>query len=61
VRLLPPSIPQPPEIAASIQLTGYALETRYPGRQALVTEEEYREALRLAEAVVRWATEVIGE
>jgi HEPN domain-containing protein len=40
-------------------LAKYAFETRYPGPIEPVTEEEYREALRLAKAVVAWAEEVI--
>jgi HEPN domain-containing protein len=41
------------------RLTVYAVETRYPGTED-VTEEEYLEALELAERVVAWAEAAIG-
>lgn len=41
------------------QLTDYAVEARYPGPVEPVTEEEYAEALQLAEAVVNWADQQI--
>jgi HEPN domain-containing protein len=40
-------------------LTVYAVETRYPGIED-VTEEEYLEAVELAERVVMWAHQTIG-
>jgi HEPN domain-containing protein len=49
----------PEEVREAATLTEYVLETRYPGTAEPVTEEEYREAVRLAEAVVRWAEETI--
>jgi HEPN domain-containing protein len=36
------------------RLTGYAVLTRYPHDDA-VTEDEFRQAIAIAEAVVRWA------
>ena len=45
------------ETAAS--LTDYAVVTRYPVNLEPVTEEEYREAVHLAEAVVDWAKMLI--
>jgi HEPN domain-containing protein len=36
-------------------LTSYAFEARYPGVGEPVSEEEYKQALSLAEKVVRWA------
>ena len=60
VLLLSENLPQPPELTASVRLTDYAIETKYPGREDLVTEDEYREAIRLAEAVVHWAAGIIG-
>jgi len=39
-------------------LTKYAIETRYPG-PAPVTEDAYREAVALAEQVVRWAEGIV--
>jgi HEPN domain-containing protein len=61
IKLLPPQVARPPELLASIQLTEYAVTTRYPGQATPVSEDDYREAVRLAEAVVQWAEGVIGE
>jgi len=36
-------------------LTDYSVEARYPGPFEPITEEEFRESLRIAEAVVTWA------
>lgn len=52
-------VPIPPDVKEAIILTRYAFETRYPGPFEAVTEEEYQEAIRLAEAVVTWAEETI--
>ena len=41
-------------------LTDYAVLTRYPADLEPVTEEEYLETVRLAEAVVSWAEMVLG-
>jgi HEPN domain-containing protein len=49
----------PPAVKEAIILTRYAFETRYPGPFEVVTEEEYLEAVRLAEAVVVWAASII--
>ncbi len=38
-------------------LTPYALITRYPGVVRPVAEQEHKEAVEIAEAVVRWAEE----
>jgi HEPN domain-containing protein len=45
----------PEEIRASAELTDYAVENRYPGPFEPVTEEEFKRALQIAEAVVGWA------
>jgi HEPN domain-containing protein len=42
------------------ELTRYALITRYPGIARPVSEQEYVEAVVVAEEVVRWAEERIG-
>ena len=39
------------------KLTPYAVLTRYPGMVRPVTEREYERAVKIAEAVVRWAEE----
>lgn len=50
----------PPDIWDAVDLTDYAVETRYPGRVESVTEEEFRQALALADRVVGWAAETLS-
>lgn len=50
----------PEEFCQADSLTQYAVETRYPGAAEPVTEEEYHEAVALAERVVRWAEETVS-
>ena len=45
----------PQYINAAKELTQYAHMTRYPGMADPVTQREYRRAVRIAEAVLRWA------
>ena len=45
----------PPDVVASVGLVGYAVEVRYPGIYEDITEDEYREAVRLATVVLVWA------
>jgi HEPN domain-containing protein len=49
----------PEEIRRADELTDYAVETRYPGLSEPVSVTEYRDAVDLAQAVVRWAVEEI--
>jgi HEPN domain-containing protein len=49
----------PSVVREAVILTRYAFETRYPGLFEPVTDDEYREAVRLAEAVVTWADSVM--
>ncbi|GAB4236668.1 MAG: hypothetical protein OHK0028_13690 [Deltaproteobacteria bacterium] len=49
----------PDEVRTAGILTGYSVETRYPGPFEPVTEEEFKDALRLAEAVVAWAETLV--
>jgi len=51
----------PEEIEKAIDLTDYAVETRYPGGREPVTEEEYKEALKIAEGVFNWISKIIEE
>jgi len=44
----------PDYIAVSAKLTRYAVETRYPGDYCKVTEEDYKETLKIAEDVYNW-------
>jgi HEPN domain-containing protein len=50
----------PEVVRQAIVLSDYAVESRYPGLAEPVTQEEYREAIILAEEVLRWARGIIG-
>ena len=45
----------PEAMRAAVSLTTYATATRYPNTGVPVTEQEYQDAVAIAEAVVRWA------
>jgi HEPN domain-containing protein len=49
----------PEAVEDAVVLTSYAFEARYPGLAELVSEEESRQAIELAQMVVRWAEEMI--
>ena len=49
----------PDEVRLAAGLTDYSVEARYPGPFEPVTEEEFREAVRIAEAIVVWAESFI--
>jgi HEPN domain-containing protein len=51
----------PSEVKEAIVLTRYAVETRYPGTVEPITEEEYLEAISLAEGVVAWAEKILDQ
>jgi len=51
----------PAEVERVIDLTDYAVEARYPGEREPISEEEYEEALKLAEAVFDWVSQTIKE
>ena len=58
--LLDPSGQQiPQDFMKAVGLTTYATVSRYPGEAEPVTEEEYHQAVALAEQVVRWAENVL--
>ncbi len=44
----------PEQVRAAAELSDYAVETRYPGPMEPVSEEEYKEAVKIAETVVSW-------
>ena len=48
----------PPAVRRAASLTRYAVQSRYPSVEP-VTEGEYIDALDIAKAVVRWASEQI--
>jgi HEPN domain-containing protein len=47
------------EIWDAVDLTNYAVETRYPGPAEPVTRREYRRAVAIAQKVVKWAENII--
>jgi hypothetical protein len=47
------------QIKSASTLTVYAAQTRYPGLDTPVSDEEYQNALVLAEGVVVWAEKII--
>lgn len=51
----------PPEILDSASLSLYAVESRYPGFDDPVTEEEWKEAVRIAKTVLDWAISIIEQ
>ncbi|MDD3927403.1 MAG: HEPN domain-containing protein [bacterium] len=46
----------PEGVCAATYLTDYAVEVRYPGPFEAVTEEEFEEALQVAEIVIVWVS-----
>ena len=48
--------PVPSDVRDVVQITGYAVESRYPAVGEPVDEKEYQRALALAEGVVRWVS-----
>ena len=50
----------PEALWAAARLSRFASADRYPGAAPEPTDEEYREYLGVAEAVVRWAEERVG-
>jgi len=49
----------PDEIRQTDSLTGFAVGSRYPGLTEPVTQEEYEQAVELAQRVLRWAESLI--
>ena len=50
----------PQELKQAIGLTTYATVSRYPGATEPVTEEEYHQAVALAEKVVQRVEEILS-
>ena len=51
------SLPEP--IRAAAELSDYAVEARYPGPMEPITEDEYKEAIRMADEVVSWVADIV--
>ena len=58
--LLPAGTDLPVAVSESAELTGYAVQSRYPGAIEAVTDEEYARAVSLAGAVIRWAEDQVS-
>jgi len=56
---IPRNLTVPDEIEAAAGLTDYAVLARYPAEIEPITEAEYHDAIRLAEAVVSWAKRLV--
>jgi len=59
--LLTTDLNVPETVQETAGLTDYAVLTRYPGDLEPVTEEEYQEAIRLAEMVLSWVEQTMQE
>jgi len=51
----------PEEIKESVTLSPYAVSTRYPGDYEPIDEEEYQEAVRVAEKVYEWVAKIMEQ
>ena len=49
----------PGPIRAAAELSDYAVEARYPGPMEPITEDEYKEAIRIADEVVSWVAGIV--
>ena len=61
IDFLPDGIDIPQVVEDAAALTDYAVESRYPGNIEPVEEEEYRNSIHIAEAVLRRAESLIYE
>lgn len=50
----------PKYVAEADRLTRFAVESRYPGVSGPVTHREYKRAVRIAGAVLRWAARQVA-
>ena len=54
--LLPATLPQPAAVRAAAVLTKYAVQARYPTDWDEISPADFAQSLKLAAAVLRWAT-----
>jgi len=59
IDLIPEDLGVPELVQDAAALTDYAVLSRYPGNLEPVEVDEYREAIDLAEAVVKWSMAVV--
>lgn len=53
------SVRVPEKLLDAVELTQYAVETRYPDNYKEITLDEYKEAFEIAEAVYKWVEEQV--
>jgi HEPN domain-containing protein len=51
----------PENIKVAVQLTNYAVQTRYPGEYDEITKEEYEESIKIAADCLEWVENKIRE
>jgi HEPN domain-containing protein len=61
IKELSNSIEIPEEINETVILNDYAVQTRYPGDYTPIEEEEYNNAIIVAENCIKWIEKKIGE
>ena len=49
----------PTDVFEAASLTRYAVVTRYPGHTRVVTEEDHKQAVELANRVIQWVESVL--
>ncbi len=49
----------PKYVRQAKNLSRFAVVTRYPSEESVVTQREYRRAIRIATAVLRWAERLV--
>lgn len=57
--LIQNDIEVPETIFKAFELTQYAVETRYPDDYHAITEDEYNDAVQIAEMVYNWAEKLV--
>lgn len=61
VERLPESITFPDNLKAAFNLTKYAVVTRYPGDFDNISKDEWQDAVKIADRVLKWAREIISK
>lgn len=61
LELIRPHLPVPPGLEDLVRLNPFAVAGRYPGDLPEATEEDWEEALLLAEQAVAWAERVLTQ
>ncbi|MEN6370619.1 MAG: HEPN domain-containing protein [Armatimonadota bacterium] len=51
--------PEQIEPGSAAELTSYAVHMRYPSTAEEATEGDYKQAIKIAKAVLRWAEQII--